>query len=360
MKKIQSLGALALALALIVPGVAHAADALPRGWYLDVGGLANFETDADSKLAGTTDKIKYGTGWGVSAGYGYAFGNGLRAEMEVTYRSNDVDKVTGVGTTAKSDGSINNTSFMGNVYYDIATGTRFTPYVGAGIGPAVVTADKIRTVNGHTVDSSRVAFAYQGIVGVSTAIDDHWSIGTDYRYYRTTDVSFKADNADRAKTENAAHTAMVTVRYTFNEPEPAPAPIPAPKVEAPAVPAPAPVAQPAVPAVPQSYMVFFDFDKSMLTPEAKRIIAAAAKDYKAGRYVRIVVTGHTDTVGTAKYNKKLSERRATAVKQEFAKLGVPTGAVATVGVGKKGLLVPTADGVREAQNRRAEIVFDKQ
>lgn len=119
-------------------------------------------------------------------------------------------------------------------------------------------------------------------------------------------------------------------------------------------------AQPAVPPVPQSYMVFFDFDKSVLTPEAKRIIAAAAEDFKKGGYVRIVVTGHTDTVGTVKYNQKLSERRAAAVKKEFAQLGVPAAEVQAVGVGKSGLLVPTADGVREAQNRRAEIVFNKQ
>ncbi len=105
-------------------------------------------------------------------------------------------------------------------------------------------------------------------------------------------------------------------------------------------------------------MVFFDFNKSDLTPEAKRIIASAAADYKRGGYVRIVVTGHTDTVGGDAYNMKLSDRRAASVKAEFARLGVE--AVEATGVGKNGLMVPTADQVREAQNRRAEIVFDKQ
>jgi outer membrane protein OmpA-like peptidoglycan-associated protein len=107
-------------------------------------------------------------------------------------------------------------------------------------------------------------------------------------------------------------------------------------------------------------MVFFDFDKSALTPEAKKILASAAQDFKSGKYVRIVVTGHTDTVGTAKYNQKLSERRAATVKTQLQKLGVNPSEIEATGVGKNDLLVPTADGVREAQNRRAEIVFQSQ
>ena len=107
-------------------------------------------------------------------------------------------------------------------------------------------------------------------------------------------------------------------------------------------------------------MVFFDFDKSDLTAEAQRIITAASEDFKKGGYVRLVITGHTDTVGTDSYNQKLSERRANAVRIELQKLGVDPKAIMAIGVGKNGLLVPTADQIREAQNRRAEIVFSKQ
>ena len=76
--------------------------------------------------------------------------------------------------------------------------------------------------------------------------------------------------------------------------------------------------------------------------------------------MRIVVTGHTDTVGSVLYNQKLSDRRAAAVKAELQSLGVDSNVIVATGVGKNGLLVPTANGVREAQNRRAEIVFDRQ
>ncbi|HLY58425.1 MAG TPA: OmpA family protein, partial [Stellaceae bacterium] len=100
-----------------------------------------------------------------------------------------------------------------------------------------------------------------------------------------------------------------------------------------------------------------DFDKSNITQAAAHVIQEAADAVKAGHVVQITVTGHTDTVGTASYNQGLSERRAASVKTQLVTDGVPGGEVTTIGVGKNGLLVPTADGVREPQNRRAEIVL---
>jgi len=128
---------------------------------------------------------------------------------------------------------------------------------------------------------------------------------------------------------------------------------------APVAPAPAPTPPPPPPAVEakRSFQVFFDFDKSNITQAAAHVIQEAADAVKAGHVVQITVTGHTDTVGTASYNQGLSERRAASVKTQLVTDGVPGGEVTTIGVGKNGLLVPTADGVREPQNRRAEIVL---
>ena len=76
---------------------------------------------------------------------------------------------------------------------------------------------------------------------------------------------------------------------------------------------------------------------------------------KQGNVAHITVTGHTDTVGSAKYNQALSERRAASVKRQLIADGIGSSDITTIGVGKSGLLVPTADGVREPQNRRAVI-----
>ena len=137
---------------------------------------------------------------------------------------------------------------------------------------------------------------------------------------------------------------------------PAPSPAAETPVPPPETPQPAPLA--VTPEAKRSFQVFFDFNKSDITMAAAKVIRAAADTAKAGNLVKITVTGHTDTVGSAAYNQKLSERRAAAVKQALIADGLPGGEITMLGVGKTGLLVPTADGVREAQNRRAEIVED--
>jgi outer membrane protein OmpA-like peptidoglycan-associated protein len=71
----------------------------------------------------------------------------------------------------------------------------------------------------------------------------------------------------------------------------------------------------------------------------------------------IEVTGHTDTVGSDAYNMRLSRRRAESVAAELEKMGIPSSEIAIFAKGKKDLLVPTADGVKEPQNRRVQIVY---
>ncbi|MCG8545019.1 MAG: OmpA family protein, partial [Alphaproteobacteria bacterium] len=92
-----------------------------------------------------------------------------------------------------------------------------------------------------------------------------------------------------------------------------------------------------------------------LTPEALEIVRSAADQAKKGGYSRIRLTGYTDRAGPAEYNLGLSKRRANSVKAELVRLGVPGGEISTRGLGEANPLVPTADGVPEAQNRRVEI-----
>ena len=101
--------------------------------------------------------------------------------------------------------------------------------------------------------------------------------------------------------------------------------------------------------------VLFDFNQATLKPGAKEKLAKVSGILLAYPSLHLSVEGHTDSIGTDDYNQKLSERRADAVKAELIKDGVAADAIETAGVGKSGLLVPTPDGVREPQNRRAEI-----
>lgn len=122
-------------------------------------------------------------------------------------------------------------------------------------------------------------------------------------------------------------------------------------------PAPATAPPPPPPPAPQSFMVFFDWDSAKLNPQATSVIGQAAAAYKTKGSARITATGHTDTTGSEAYNMALSLRRANAVKDSLVQQGVPATAIAVVGRGMQGLLVPTGPNVREPQNRRVEIVI---
>jgi iron complex outermembrane recepter protein len=114
----------------------------------------------------------------------------------------------------------------------------------------------------------------------------------------------------------------------------------------------------AAPSVPKSYLVFFDFNKSDLTPQAVSIVNQAAANAGPAKVTQLTVTGHTDTVGSDAYNMRLSRRRAESVAAQLEKDGIASSEIEIVAKGKRDLLVPTADGVKEPQNRRVQIVYD--
>ena len=137
------------------------------------------------------------------------------------------------------------------------------------------------------------------------------------------------------------------VEYKFggaSEPEAAPAAYEPPPAVAPA-------------ATPRSYLVFFDFNKSDLSPPATAIVDQAAQNAGPANVTRLTLTGHTDTVGSDAYNMRLSRRRAESVATQLEKDGIAASEIEIVAKGKRDPLVPTADGVREPQNRRVQIVY---
>ena len=133
--------------------------------------------------------------------------------------------------------------------------------------------------------------------------------------------------------------ALAGIAFKFGQPEAAPPP-PAPPV-----------------ASAPSYMVFFDWDRSNLSAQALSTIQQAANAFKTRGNARITATGHADRSGPEDYNMALSLRRANAVKDALVRDGVPATAISVIGKGETQPLVQTADGVREPQNRRVEIVL---
>ncbi len=71
----------------------------------------------------------------------------------------------------------------------------------------------------------------------------------------------------------------------------------------------------------------------------------------------MAIAGYTDLSGTQQYNLALSKRRADTVKSALVKDGVPASAIDAKWFGEENPRVPTANGVREPQNRRVEITM---
>ena len=312
----------------------------PSDWDL-TGGTINTEQESDMGFAGA---IALGT----------KFSPNWRAEAEFSYSNADVDTFSGTS----GSGETTMYGLMLNALLDIPTGTQWTPYIGAGIGGAVVDFNDLSPVGGSRVSDSDHVFAYQGIAGVTYQVDDQMGLFTEYRYVGTADRDMWTDSSVGLSGEGGEHRIMVGLRWSFGAPPPAPQPKPMP-VQAPA-PEPKPIAKPAPkPEAPRNYLVFFDWDRSVLTDDAKAIIQAAAANSKTMAVTRIEATGHADRSGTDAYNLRLSQRRAESVKAELNRLGIPSGEIVTRWKGEREPLVQTPDGAREPQNRRVEIILAK-
>ena len=142
-------------------------------------------------------------------------------------------------------------------------------------------------------------------------------------------------------------------------PKPAPAPAPAPKpVEVPKpVEAPKPAPQPVKVAITIQAEALFDFDKSVLKPDGKKSIDEAIAKMKKVDVEMVIATGHTDSIGTDAYNQKLSERRATTVKEYMVSQGIPAAKITTLGKGETQPVATNKTAEGRAKNRRVDIEF---
>jgi len=121
-------------------------------------------------------------------------------------------------------------------------------------------------------------------------------------------------------------------------------------------PPPAPAAQPAPPPASKLFVVYFNFNMYDLTADGQKVVDEAVANYKRTGSARVKIDGYTDLVGTQAYNLDLSRKRTETVQTALIKGGVPASAIVAAWHGKENPAVPTADGVREARNRRVEIV----
>jgi outer membrane protein OmpA-like peptidoglycan-associated protein len=385
--------ALLAATMLTLPAVASAQPV--SGLYLGAGAGANWVNNPEKfditgrtarQIAGLpasadvrfndVGKANYELGWGVVASIGWGFGNGVRAEVEGNFRENEVDSIRGfnLAPIARTGGFQRTYGVMGNAFYDFDPGflgigpSYVQPYVGVGAGYVWTDFRNIRGVSGapgnvgtqlYSNDRDG-SFAFQGILGL--AVPFTWlgvpglTLTAEYRFLGIlgADLEVSSRDAGNRVLQNAKldvdkynHSAMLGIRYALFQPPPAPPPAPVAQVQ--------PVAP--QPTIARTYLVFFDFNRADLTGRAREIIGEAAQNSRRVGPTRVEVAGHADRSGSPQYNQRLSQRRAEAVASELVSRGVNRSDIGVTAFGESRPLVPTADGVREPQNRRVEIVL---
>ncbi len=130
-----------------------------------------------------------------------------------------------------------------------------------------------------------------------------------------------------------------------------------------AAPAPEPVAEPAPAPEPKISKVslsagaLFDLNKDTIKPEGKAELDALAANVSKANIERVDIAGHTDSTGSAEYNKQLSMRRANAVKNYLMDKGIDPKIMTTVGWGEDKPVADNKTKEGRAANRRVEITL---
>jgi outer membrane protein OmpA-like peptidoglycan-associated protein len=327
---------------------------------LYVGAGLGMNTWGDNRHRGIDVSTK-DIGMAVAGSIGWGFGNGFRAEIEGNYRQHEINRLSLNGVAVGQSGYADRYGAMANLLFDFDLSSFgippsvYQPYIGGGIGYAWTQFRDARFNPGgssYLIDDAGGAFAYQAIAGGALGLAPGLSLTAEYRFFDTLapsiDITRTAGPAVAAvpgsfKPRGENHSVMIGLRYAFNHPIP-------PVAEA------APPAAPA-PAATRTYLVSFDWDRAELTDRARQIIGEAAGNARRLAATRIEVAGHADRSGAPAYNQRLSERRAQAVAAELVRQGVDRDDIGITAFGERQPLVPTADGVREPQNRRVEIVL---
>ncbi len=239
---------------------------------------------------------------------------------------------------------------------------------------------------GNFDNSKQQFFQLKGLY----ALNKSWSFSAGYAYQKyshndiasdgyqynipyppvATNASLSYGNGYDAFTDGHQNIFFITATYKFDAP---PLPIAQMKMaEAPVAVAPPPPPPPAPPPpapAPQVQRItldskaLFDFDKAVLKPEGMAAIDSqvVAKLAQMKKIEVVLVTGHTDRIGSEEYNQKLSERRADAVRDYLVSKGVDKTKIETIGLGEKQPVVQCDQkGMKDLiaclqPNRRVEV-----
>jgi len=341
----KKLMGLAVATALSLTAFAASAEDMYRGaWYaVPSVNYMHADNDLDAKSSGYGASIAIGKelsqSWDLQGRLGYE-----TARVD----AGDILSDTGI---AGASGRYKQPSLALDALYMFSR-SNFRPFLLGGLGIARNKANY--NIPGTTTDATKTGWLGELGLGAQYLFNDNFGIQADLReQWSRAKAGFSAPLA-ATNTGTAANTLLnLGGLFRFGAPAPvvaeaAPEPAPMPIAEPEPAPAPEPVAEPEpapapepVACVPNNETItvsaekLFGFDKANLKAEHKAALDEAAAKIKANPEIKaVIVTGHTDRIGSDSYNQKLSERRAKQVADYLVSQGVDSSMITSSGKGE--------------------------
>ncbi|MBM3351047.1 MAG: flagellar motor protein MotB [Betaproteobacteria bacterium] len=320
---------------------AASAEEMYRGAWYAVPGVSYLNTDSDleaDKGAGGFISIgkELSKRWDIQGRLGY-------------HRADENTDFANIG------GRYKQTTLSVDALYMLRR-DQFRPFLLAGLGVARNDVDYT-----NPADGKKTSWLAGVGLGAQYLLNDSFGLQVDLRHqWSRAKLGFNNNTLGSNTTETVGNTlfnlggifrfsAPAPMPAAAVEPEPAPvasapvaaletapAPAPEPSPTSSPVPAPEPVAcKPQVETVTVGAEKLFGFDQAQLKEEGKAALDEAAAKIKANPEIRVViVTGHTDRIGSEDYNQKLSERRAKKVTAYLVNQGVAKSIIEVVGKGE--------------------------
>ena len=356
----KNLISMAVAATLGLAAFTASAEDMYRGAWYAVPGVSYLHTDSDLEANnGGGVFIKLGKelspSWDIQGGLGYN-------------RASEDTGIAGVG------GRYKQTTLGVDALYMFSR-EKFRPFLLAGLGIARNDVD-YSVPAGANFDGKKTSWLANVGLGAQYLFNDSFGLQADLRHqWSRAEAQLTGTTQDFDKKETIGNTLLsLGGIFRFGAPAPVaviepPPPAPAPIVEA----APAPIVE-AAPApceekfetITLSAEKLFGFDKYQLKGDVAELDEAVATLKAHPEFDIVVVTGHTDRIGSEQYNQKLSEKRAEVIKQHLISHDIDASRVRAVGKGELQPLV-ACEGIKNRQkliqclepNRRVVITGER-
>lgn len=194
---------------------ADSASAQDYKWYGAFGVGPSFLSDVDVTQAGVGGSTEFDTGAAFSGAVGKVF-NDFRGEAELFAGVNDISSLKAGGGSVSASGDVTALALMLNGYYDISTNSKWTPYIGGGVGFANVSINDFAAVGLFLADDDDTVFAYQLKAGIGYQFTPRIDGTLGYRYFGTADADFVDSSGAPFSTDGAQINAVeIGLRIRF-------------------------------------------------------------------------------------------------------------------------------------------------